>query len=106
MAASTLSAEGACADISPIVSYQAPARALANFCPDPSGRSSTSLRTTVRSRISPGICDELKSDVTDFCCASCESMGFQVTTAETLESLMNADWMSESEVLIMRTCLI
>ena len=106
MAARTLSPAGPLADISASISYQAPASALANFCPAPSGRSSTSVRTTVRSRISPGICDELKSEVMPFCLTICDTIGFQVTTAEALVSLMKAVAMSESEVLISRTFLI
>ncbi len=41
------------------------------------------MRTTVRSRISPGICEELKSEVTPFCLSRIwDTMGFQVTTAD------------------------
>ena len=81
MAASTLSAAGPLADIIASISYQAPESALANFCPAPSGRCSTSVRTTIRSRISPGICEELNSDVMPFCLRISETIGFHVTTA-------------------------
>jgi hypothetical protein len=41
-----------------------------------------------------------------FCLEICDTIGFQVTVAEALESLRNAVAMSESEVLIRRTFLI
>ena len=41
-----------------------------------------------------------------FCLTICDTIGFQVTVAEALVSLKNAVAMSESEVLISRTCLI
>src|ERR1017187_3713314 len=104
MAARVLSVPGDFADIMPRISYHAPDRAFANFCP--SGLASTSVRTTVRSRISPGICDELNSDAMPFCLAICDTIGFQVTVAEALESLRNAVAMSESDVLMSRTFLI
>src|SRR6266852_2766564 len=106
MEARTLSAAGPVPDICAIISYQAPASALAKRCPEPSGRFRMSVRTTVRSRISPGICDELKREVIPFCFRICETRGFQVTTAEELASLRKAVAISESEILIKRTCLI
>src|SRR5258708_36881913 len=63
------------------VSYQAPLMALANFCPEPSGRLSTSLRTTSRSRISPGIFEESKMEGMLLSARICETRGFQVNTA-------------------------
>ena len=87
-------------DICASVSYQAPASALANFCPAPSGRFSTSVRTTVRSRISPGICDELKSDVTPFCFGDLRHHGLPGDDREAPVSPMNAVAISESQVLI------
>src|SRR4051812_18974742 len=106
MAESTLSEAVPPADICARDSNQAPARALANFCPAPSERLRTSVRTTVRSRISPGIWEELKMEVTPFCLAIWETMGFQVTTAEALVSPKKAVAISESLVLILRTRLI
>src|ERR1700744_5602526 len=63
-----------------IVSYHAPVMALANFAPEPSGLLSTSLRTTSRSRISPGILEESKSGLTPESCERIsETRGFHVT---------------------------
>ena len=56
------------------------------------------MRTTIRSRISPGIFDESKIFVIPLPLRICETSGFQVTTTSWLVSLKNAPAMSESEV--------
>ena len=98
MADSTLSPSGPAWTSGAVSSYQAPAIALAKRCPDPSGRFSTSVRTTIRSRISPGIFDESKILVIPLPLRICETSGFQVTTTSWLVSLKNAPAISESEV--------
>src|SRR5450759_921105 len=99
MVANTLSAAGPGVDISFSTSYQAPVIAFANFWPEPSSRLRTSLRTTSRSRISPGIWDELNNTLTSLALRICETSGFQVTTTGLLGLVRNADAISESEVL-------
>src|SRR5579871_5724890 len=94
MPVSVLSAAGPV--ICDITSYQAPVIALANF--SPSGFFKMSVRTTRRSKISPGIWDELKTIFASFALAICDTIGFHVTTT-CLEGLVrNADAISESEV--------
>ena len=62
-----------------VVSYQMPANALPN-----AGLSrSTAVLATIRSMISPGICEESNTDFASGDARISETSGFQVTTALT-----------------------
>src|SRR3981189_2088907 len=87
-----------------MTSYQAPVTAFANFWP--SGRLRTSVRTTRRSRISPGIFDESKIEVAPLVFRIWETSGFHVTTASCDVLVMKAVDISESEVFRSLTLLI
>ena len=78
-----------------MVSYQAPTSAL----PKAGFSASVAVLTTIRSMISPGICDELNSSVAPGKFATSDSSGFQVTTFWTSSVPENTETMSASEVL-------
>ena len=77
------------------VSYQAPTSAL----PKAGLSASVSVLTTIRSMISPGICELSNSSVAPGMAATSDSSGFQVTTFWTSSVPENTETMSASEVL-------